>query len=809
MDIQRPESLSLTRANQPYAGYKHYPPFGKLSALEHSFITGNFDEIAYWIQCGIVAEALAGKANSRRPFNTSLMQLFCYFLRGKTYLSARNSERVEVILQTLWDQAGQHHQEHWKEWMRMGAGWSIGDKILTKIETGRFQAKIDGDDLNYTLSTLQTLQQINASGEEQTSIIRDIDRMFSLALKADLPSPKNTMEVLILGGVSSETKEGTRKTSQMNAAGVLCWQRWRDQMILHGYKATMGSAENPFSPLLQSSPKKPLEVWDIRELLKQERIEKALETHQDQDATCIEKPKIESLQALYTQRRAQAWERSANAWLDVLLPTVDTTQQEENDEKQLHQQRMIFPEYLDVPGGTDLLLRAVDALKRIKSPVVFESTKTSWSGVSWIGHFQQRSFRKLKAIISLFESLGESGMSKEFRAQVASDYLQKNVIDLTTDILPSLKTSSLDYLQWRRRSKQYMEKAQKKPINPEELETLLALAWTPPKEEDSYYSTNSNIAWIYNFMRSLPGNWQLNKTKKSVRKATFDLLARHGVLTASVQFFAPLLTGLPDDEKKQQKALFEIRWMAMEGWGARFLKETNVLNDYYKEMDLALQRLGPDTQEMRKQLQIGAAYIQLMEQPPSPEELHESNTYAMRALRETAPTSNYFFTIATTELFKNMQSMKTTTWDETRIHMKSLNCLQALGWKDEIPKAAVEEICRIVVAKSSATPTDVDMFWQTLNLNVTDPSENAKILMKALLRKEEERNRPLEDWLPVVERIVDCSDVRPLVLNAPCITGGIAWMAKCRLERNSLLATIQTTEDGILEYQPNKRAPRF
>ena len=123
-----PSSLTATQSKNPHRAVasRH----GKLSYLEYSFAKGLMDEVDWWIEQGVVAEALAGNARSRRDYAASLMEYFSIWLGNRGVTSIQEAQRISGVLDILWQGGAKDKTDRHATWLTRLVAWPLADTLL-------------------------------------------------------------------------------------------------------------------------------------------------------------------------------------------------------------------------------------------------------------------------------------------------------------------------------------------------------------------------------------------------------------------------------------------------------------------------------------------------------------------------------------------------------------------------------------------------------------------------------------------------------------------------------------------------------
>lgn len=266
-----PASLSEHRIRQPHkttTTREH----GTVSYLEQSFANGNLAEMEYWIASGVVEQALAGKARSKRDYQSSLMKLF---LEGTSYshLPAKPSDdaRLAAIVEVLWEGGAKYKTEHHEFWLKYAIAMPLADRLLdlgtdpwaiTGAGTNGRQASLNAVEHGMTL--LATAQHYPYWRWKDCD--QDIDgdvAILALEQRLDRCLAHTCSSEPLLRSALAKAAEGmlqkhyTRKSDER-------WRKWRGALLDAGARASLVDGDALWK-LAEAAQQRPVGLLDLSE----------------------------------------------------------------------------------------------------------------------------------------------------------------------------------------------------------------------------------------------------------------------------------------------------------------------------------------------------------------------------------------------------------------------------------------------------------------------------------------------------------------------------------------------------------------
>lgn len=559
-----PPSLG-TRAQSPHKTSR-VRDLGEVSHLERSFAEGNLGEMEYWIQSGVVEQAMAGKTRSRRDYGVVLMDRLSRKLSDIDTLGTDDLNRFNAVLDTLWDLGAIGKIDHHALWLRRLAAFDIADRLVAlghhpgwgrevgdnEQVRGREPGNRSALEQLFCMMVRRQDSRYGALGRNaQTSIppawVARAQRF--LAMEGHDPYALNQA----LGWVAKGDC-GKRTNSKTP------WGQWRDCLIALGANAMMVEGD-ALDMLAHMAPTRSLLADDVwAELRLRLRHDKGQHPGKPSEALVRE--------VLHEQvgKRALRWTKFANSWLEALervhpndghtaldRPVSDTEQAVLNHHCWRYSQPSQHPEnwarLLDAPNGVEIARRVARGLQKRGQLMPWSPQPTDQAG-SWY-----RSFPDAKELICINNSLSarrlaclaqvlsdevvREGVDDQWRTRSAdAAMLYDSMGDSRSDPPPSLEFELGRTMRWIK-PMPLVGVSRKSNRAVEELDGLLAVAGPRVLRNPS-----AECTWTHRTLQGMPEYWHETSTPEDVKRAYVASLDKWGALDALAQV-AQELNDLP------------------------------------------------------------------------------------------------------------------------------------------------------------------------------------------------------------------------------------------------------------------------
>lgn len=756
-----PSSLTAARLRNPHRSTQ-LRNHGTLSVLEHSFAIGNLDEIEYWIDSGVVAEALGGKARSRRVYTQSLMD---FFARSGLWRATHDNgqlARMQRVAEVLWEGGAKQHVEQYNHWLHAfmvlpfantliehGANpWSCTDEGYLRSATSP---------VCHAMHQIWANRKIHGSIRGQEEVIPD--GLVELAKRIDqclnhpgyTPGALNEALAQVMTGMLQ--RGYTHKTDQM-------WRAWRERLLTLGATATFNE-NDALDKLVRAAPNTPIRMMDIidEKWLLREAKRQALKAQEPPDSyRYIEAPELteEETQGLAEQardRRAMRWIKLAHEWLDVLTPSL-THPRTEEDKKARGMQGSHWPRgwanLMDCPGGPEVGERLVELLSRRGQPLPWHSdpgfSRDVNEGLAIITTVEQRrSVRKMDELLRWLahDRAPTDGTHPAWCIGMASAWLGCSPNQEEDTQIPGMQLDLTDGLGrrsgWARASQSEMYLP-----SPREMEQALQLAG--PRVIAT--ATGKETNWIRSVLRVLPRLWAEQGTPLEQRRALLDVMDRHDALGSLMPGIGVLAKsqGLGDEARECALAINTIMGEWFTGWiqdpasQAILIEALEQGQAHRRPLGLAMRRLSQWTQLMG----VGQEFDQVMAVPikgsPLIQEL--ATDQDARAL---------FGRMATARLAeKDYHDAR-----NTLLRVRGLYQLVVAGWTPDNPDVICQALLDGLPKHKVPRPMEQELIKHLVDVIAEEPKPFYGQLLGKLMNNDFSSSGPKRDWAHLVGLLAD------------------------------------------------------
>lgn len=850
MALPVPTTLLPAHASNPYRTVKH-PKLGHMTVLERSFALGAFDQIEYWFEQGVVREALAGQSPSKRDFGRTLMDYLGAWVKSNPHAVVRDRARAETALDALWHEVGYTRKEAWPGWLALMPETTLADRLLDQGVDPWKRPRWEAPNISETRKKNPADVELNFLAEpavvgalkllvsrqstkyrihyENDALIARIDRMINTQ---GLPHLFNSaLGHVIRGGLLARMNYHMRDHTLQRETPqdhVMCWERWREQLLARGANIELNSEGGFIRSLAECAPNKPLDRWDVSELLdvtrkarQEEEANQAPSAHGrwHLNPSWSQDKEREVLLAV-VGRRGLAWERWSHAWLDQLLPSLAAYNEPglTPNTSMMMALDSSLSALLDTPGGTPLVRRLAGALKKQGYPLPWEKHNDFVLGSrrlgEWVSVDSIRSQRRLDQLLELDGSQDIGNFSVAWRNQLAKKFLgcsERNAKD--EDTTPGLMLE-MDLAPGydRRKIEAQLQRVgagnQPKAPTAKDLERLLDLAG--PQIEGLEAANLRNLSWVGDLLQMLPWRWEDSRTSAKERRAVLDLLAQRRVLEMGLGVFEPLddlgerISQAPD--KGDLKAASSMNLDIVASWFTRWAKSSK---DLLVDMDQALERLGQQGQLSRARLRRGSAWA-LLTLYPSDLAQGIPDTFLGRSLAQEIQQDPRLIDLACRTAQRHIASSSAGEWSVLVHSLNVLRSAQVLGWDGRITSALVRDTLTAALQKPDPNEEQIDLIWDVLSHNPHDREAASGQFLVGLLGEESAKQRSMLAWGPMAERLVEASGWDLDGQGEPAELGTLLAVVMAGQGRKVLRQVAQQTlERDLPVAQTNRPGRRF
>lgn len=825
---KHPTSLTLTQSKNPHRAVasRH----GKLSYLEYSFAKGLMDEVDWWIEQGVVAEALAGKARSRRDYASSLMEYFSIWLGNRGVTSIQEAQRIGGVLDILWQGGAKDKTDRHATWLTRLVSWPLADALLDLGKNPWDLPKpagvtLPGAQADHShavaagLDFLHRYQQQQRDGYHLTQgnlvqaqvLVARMDRMLGVALP-DIGGRRALAKALagtVRGGVSDDMAQDHPGLADTRL--TVPWARWRDQLLDLGAPVLMGNMD-ALETLIADAPHTAMRSWHINGItsrIAHDRHKAAMEAQGKNwwEVRTPELPAHEVLDLLIkeNERRALNWSRATNRWLNALEPamraplTEDDLQNLRYDNASRSGRR--WGMLLDAPHGRVLAKRIGSALLARGQPLPW--TPTTRQASNFETHLddlfcvsERRSVRRIAYVVELLSdpAMREGGVSTEWRAAVARQLLTRVPLgDKPDSPAPGFMTGDdiprQSYFQ--RSDKLILPTAQ-------ELRALLDLADLSllGGENPSQILDKHDMNWVGWMLGQLPDTWENARVPDEQRDRLLDVLAQRGTLDVMFSILDPLMDG---DEARFDDAVKPVGILTGSWWSRWMQNEAHA-----KRMEDALERANkPDTQQRFRRL---VAWTHVLTRSRHPDE----NDGYFKQTSEQEGRSPYFQDLIAHHVVKSIASHRRgDSWNTLEKDLNGLTWALRLGWSATDALDPTERLVRVCAEQTGlATEAHQALVVEVLR-QLGSVDESGALLLTHLMT--EERNGYMKSgWSDTADVLIEagaCPSIPGGELRAGSLAAHVA-SAVARRELGNLGRQVARERCKVEQEEP-RRKPRF
>lgn len=799
--VTPPSSLTAARLRNPHRSTQSRN-HGTLSVLEHSFAIGNLDEIEYWIDSGVVAEALGGKARSRRVYTKSLMDFFARSGLWRATHDNKQRGRMQRVAEVLWEGGAQQHTERYEHWLHAFMALPFADILMdhganpwTRTDEGYLRNTISS--VCHAMYQVWANLRIPGSSQNQNDDLHEGLRELVERIDRCLDHPGHCPEALneaLAQVMTGMLQRGyTHKTDQR-------WRGWRERLLALGASAVFNE-HDALRLLVRSAPHNPIRLADILDEQWRLRAAKreALKALEPPDSyRYIETPELtpEENRKLAEQardRRAMRWIKLAHEWLDALTPSLSQERTAE-EIRAVGMERSHWPQgwasLMDCPGGVEVGERLVSLLSQHGQPLPWHSdpgfSRDANECLSMITTVdQQRSVRKMDVLLRWLacDQSKQSGIHPAWRISMASAWLGRSPGLEEDTRIPGME---LDLNEGPGRRVGWVRAPQDDMFlpSPREMDQALQLAGPRVIVPD----TGKEIHWIQAVLRALPRLWAEHGTPPEQRRDLLDVMDRHDALGGVMPEMVLLAQsqGLEDEAQENVQVINTIlgKWFA--GWTQDLASQAILIEaleqgqTHRRHLGRALRRLSQWTQLMG----VGKEFDQVMATP----------TQGTPLIQELAMDPD------ARALFGRMVKARLVQKDyhdtrNTLLCVRGLYQVVVAGWKPDDSDAICQALIDGLPKHKVPRPMEQELIKALVNAIVPNPREFYVRLMDNLMRADRLSSSPKKDWSHLVGLLSDDGYTFniPLPQRTPNSLAQAVGMAHDRVELSKMAAGARNT----------------
>lgn len=750
-----PSSLTAARLRNPHRSTQ-LRNHGTVSLLEQSFAVGNLDEIEYWIDSGVVPEALAGKARSRRVYTQSLMDCFARAAIWRSAHENKNRLRMQRVVETLWEGGAKQHVERYDHWLHAFMALPFADTLM-EHGANPWSRTDEGYLSDTTSSVCHAMYQVWANRKlravEQVQDEMFSDSLIELATRIDRcldhpgHNPKALNEALAQVMTGMLQHGYTKRSDQL-------WRGWRERLLAMGATATFNEYD-ALDVLVRAAPDTPLrliDIWDERFRMRQAKREAIRAQEPANSYRYIEMPELTAeedrkLAEQARDRRAMRWIKLAHEWLDVLTPGLNKPRSEE-EINSTGMRGSHWPQgwvkLADCAGGTEVGERLVALLSKRGQPLPWHNDPGFSRNVNECANMvtifeQRRSVRKMETLLRWLacDNTERGATHPAWRTAMASAWLgyspsvddgQVPGMDLDLSDEPGRR------VEWRRRpdNETFLP-------SPREMDQLLQLAGPGAVQP----ITGKEFNWIQGLLRDLPRLWARDDTPLEQRRVLLEVMDRHDVLGRIMTGLGILATakGQADEAQESVQAINATMAAWFTGWvkdqdsQALLVQVLEQGQTTHRHLGLAMRRLSQWTKLMGS----GQEFDQFMSQPTRETDL-------VQQLAMDQDTRTLLGRMATFRLV-NMDHQNA---QSTLQRVRGMYQLVAAGWKPDDANSICMALLNGLPKHAVPRPTEQELIKDLIDAIADDREQVYSQLLDKLMRADNPPSNGKKEWAHLV-----------------------------------------------------------
>lgn len=340
--MPQPLSLTARQAARPHMAVNDARTNSSLSVLERSFARASLAEIQYWEQKGVLDEALAGSAPSRREYTHTLMG---HLLAGRRHgFWSADVDGWDAILRKLWDGGASAHVDKYPNWIHGLAGHWLFDVMLDAGTSPYGSGMFHNCAIDSLVHAVAINDAISEDGRPRFFAVSAADPALlhqQLERCIEFPTDNPTDLANFLASIVSR---GIPRAPQNQPH----WQRWRDRLLEKGANPLAQPSRVLYLMAMAGPGTSPIPRYDLR------GIDPSVDPNMGQPPTEAEI----KLSCILRAKRDAHWIQASTQWVQALVPYITRyAQQDPNHEMETD----AWVRLIDQPNGLDLANRLLDA----------------------------------------------------------------------------------------------------------------------------------------------------------------------------------------------------------------------------------------------------------------------------------------------------------------------------------------------------------------------------------------------------------------------------------------------------------------
>ncbi len=452
--------LTPTQLANPHRSTKVGNDSESLSHFERSFAHHRYEEILEWDRRGVLEEAMAGKARSRRNYSKLLMSRL---LQGNVY-GFKNHQEWDALLHRLWDMGASKHTESYDDWLPGAAPYSFAKVLIAAGAQPRAEVMQKGFHVNAFDSLMGMIQNGHTNY---------VDRDY---LNSHYP---DELEARLLQWMKTYSADSAQLAKSLSKA-VSCsifgkkekrefWLSIRDGLLEQGAHPN-GNVDNAFDVVFKPRDQYlKVESYHVSEILRYYKATHGEDPPAEKHGEIVEN---------YKNEKSKYWEMCANEAVDTLLGYLSSPKPAQDFARNNLEYPEAWVNILRHPSGVGLARKMIDG--GIVPPWNMEKAPRSHYSYGAGNIINGGDRANYDVMPSYLELLSTHPIVNEKRHVLIKDYLANR------DTNPN---------QYRN-----VAGAIKGPVTSQEMESLLQMvAW---KKGESHFEE------VVNWLFRLPGQWK-------------------------------------------------------------------------------------------------------------------------------------------------------------------------------------------------------------------------------------------------------------------------------------------------------------
>ena len=792
-----PLSLTPSRLRNPHRGTPTRSG-GTQSYLEQSFANFNLPEMEYWIASGVVEQALAGKARSKRDYQASLMRLLLEATSHR-HLPAKPSDdaRLAAVVEVLWEGGAKHKTEEHEFWLKYAIGMPLADRLLDMgvdpwaiTGTGIQGKHASLNAIEHGMTLLATAQHyphwrwmgLDHDIDEDTAVV-GLERRLDRCLARTCSSEPLLRSALAKTAEGMLQKHYTRKSDDR-------WRKWRGALLDAGARASLADNDALWR-LAEAAHHRPAGLLDLAEA---RRKDETTEPNEEQ---------TRQLLADLAEKRALRWVRVAREWIDALTPLLSTPKNE-TDGGRFHRNSSTagaWERLINAPGVQDIAQDLARLLAVRGQPLPWtdappENQRENHDLTLLTTQDGRRSPRKIKALLALLAlpEVQAAGVHPQWRKKAASQTLSYRAAASNDHRPPGLQTTEDP------KDSTYVPSWSGNGWNPkltstEELTLLLALGGPRTQPGDD---PEKDRSWVVGFLGQLPELWQDAQTPAEERTALLGTLDESGALG---QILPELeIVGRATDDTNDTAACDQATGRLLARWYSGWTRAP-------EDNELLAQALEAGTQYTSahaKGVRRMALWVRLMgiQQEASPFDQPLTDTPLARGLAQD-PEAIYLFGTMITRKLEDISNQT-----KVMVHARSIQQLLAVGWEPPNRNHLAELVGGRAAKMATAPESHQELVRDTLMaIRPDDPVGEQTRFLETLMTWESHREENRLGWSHLAGLAV-LDGARPTIDPNKRQPGWLTGAVGVAMDRRDLVKVARDERNEGLESKDKPKAAR-